>query len=136
MKMNKRYKKLRVLSLVFTMTLGALGTLSLTNSTLTHAASIETVNVNDKSNSDTQESQDASSGRHLRPKQVAAAFYASYNGDLAAGFERYISKNLVLHGFDGPNDREVWLAGDLELKASLTGYRLGGLHQIAEGTMG
>ncbi|WP_433348753.1 ester cyclase [Microtetraspora malaysiensis] len=69
----------------------------------------------------------------LSPRQVAAAFYASYNGDLAAGFERYISKDLVLHGFDGPNERSAWIAGDLELKASLTGYRLEVFDQIAEG---
>ncbi len=70
------------------------------------------------------------------PRQIAAAFYASYNGDLAAGFERYISKDLVLHGFDGPNERSAWVAGDLELKASFTGYRLDVLDQIAEGTQG
>ncbi|WP_433216843.1 ester cyclase [Microtetraspora malaysiensis] len=69
----------------------------------------------------------------LSPRQVAAAFYASYNGDLAAGFERYISKDLVLHGFDGPNERSAWIAGDLELKASLTGYRLEVFDQIAGG---
>ncbi|MGI5491229.1 ester cyclase [Microtetraspora malaysiensis] len=69
----------------------------------------------------------------LSPRQVAAAFYASYNGDLAAGFERYISKDLVLHGFDGPDERSAWIAGDLELKASLTGYRLEVFDQIAEG---
>ncbi|MEZ0076181.1 ester cyclase [Planotetraspora sp. GP83] len=85
-----------------------------------------------------QGSHDASSGysSHHHPKsprQVAAAFYASYNGDLAAGFERYISKKLVLHGFDGPNSRDAWLQGDLELKASLTGYKLEVLDQIAEG---
>ena len=74
------------------------------------------------------------SGSRLWPRQVAAAFYASYNGDLAAGFERYISKDLVLHGFDGPNERSAWGAGDLELKASLTGYRLDVFDQIAEGT--
>ncbi|MGW7616327.1 hypothetical protein ACWGLG_10805 [Streptomyces antimycoticus] len=28
------------------------------------------------------------------------------NGDLAAGFDRYISKNLVVHGFNGPENRE------------------------------
>ncbi|WP_275466528.1 ester cyclase [Streptomyces noursei] len=67
------------------------------------------------------------------PRQIAAAFYASYNADLAAGFERYISKDLVLHGFDGPNTRSAWMAGDLELKASLTGYRLDVFDQIAEG---
>ncbi|MFE3901232.1 ester cyclase [Streptomyces sp. NPDC059153] len=70
---------------------------------------------------------------HRSPRQIAAAFYASYNGDLAAGFERYISKDLVLHGFDGPNERSAWVAGDLELKASLTGYRLDVFDQIAEG---
>ena len=74
------------------------------------------------------------SGSRLSPRQVAAAFYAGYNGDLAAGFERYISKDLVLHGFDGPNERSAWVAGDLELKASLTGYRLDVFDQIAEGT--
>ncbi|MEH1170047.1 ester cyclase [Micromonospora sp. CPCC 205539] len=70
---------------------------------------------------------------HMSPKRVAAAFYASYNGDLAAGFERYISKDLVLHGFDGPNDRSAWVAGDLEIKGSLTGYKLDVLDQIVEG---
>ena len=74
------------------------------------------------------------SGSRLSPRQVAAAFYAGYNGDLAAGFERYISKDLVFHGFDGPNERSAWVAGDLELKASLTGYRLDVFDQIAEGT--
>ncbi|MEV7239023.1 ester cyclase [Streptomyces sp. NPDC051020] len=81
-----------------------------------------------------QGSHGASSGSRLSPRQVVAAFYASYNGDLAAGFERYISKDLVLHGFDGPNERSAWVTGDLELKASLTGYRLDVLDQIAEGT--
>jgi predicted ester cyclase len=81
-----------------------------------------------------QDSSDAASSSGRSPRQVAAAFYASYNGDLAAGFERYISKDLVLHGFDGPNERSAWVAGDLELKASLTGYRLDVLDQIAEGT--
>lgn len=80
-----------------------------------------------------QESHGAPSGSRLSPRQVAAAFYASYNGDLAAGFERYISKDLVLHGFDGPNERSAWITGDLELKASLTGYRLEVFDQIAEG---
>ena len=79
-------------------------------------------------------SRGAPSGPRLSPRRVAAAFYASYNGDLAAGFERYISKDLVLHGFDGPDERSAWVAGDLELKASLTGYRLDVLDQIAEGT--
>jgi predicted ester cyclase len=73
------------------------------------------------------------SGPHLSPRQVAAAFYASYNADLAAGFERYIAEDLLLHGFDGPDERSAWVAGDLELKASLTGYRLEVLDQIAEG---
>ena len=67
------------------------------------------------------------------PKEVAAAFYASYNGDLAAGFERYISKELVLHGFDGPNQRDAWIDGDIELTKSLSGYRLEILDQFAEG---
>ncbi|MGH9293374.1 MAG: ester cyclase [Acidimicrobiales bacterium] len=70
---------------------------------------------------------------NLSPKQVAAAFYASYNGDLAEGFERYISKDLVLHGFDGPNQRDVWIAGDLELKDSLSGYKMEVYDQFAEG---
>jgi predicted ester cyclase len=76
----------------------------------------------------------AESRSRLSPRQVAAAFYAGYNGDLAAGFERYISKDLVLHGFDGPDERSAWVAGDLELKASLTGYRLDVFDQITEGT--
>ncbi|MEV5571963.1 ester cyclase [Spirillospora sp. NPDC052269] len=69
----------------------------------------------------------------LSPRQVAAAFYASYNEDLAAGFERYISRDLVLHGFDGPDERSAWIVGDLELKAALTGYRLQVNDQVAEG---
>ncbi|MGW3658726.1 hypothetical protein ACWD6R_24925 [Streptomyces sp. NPDC005151] len=81
-----------------------------------------------------QGSHGAPSGSGLSPRRVAAAFYASYNGDLAAGFERCISKDLVLQGFDGPNERSAWVAGDLELKASLTGYRLDVFDQIAEGT--
>jgi predicted ester cyclase len=81
-----------------------------------------------------QEAHGTPSGSRLSPRQVAAAFYASYNADLAAGFERYISKDLVLHGFDGPDERSAWVAGDLELKASLTGYRLDVFDQIAEGT--
>ncbi|MER6345146.1 ester cyclase [Streptomyces sp. NPDC001595] len=70
---------------------------------------------------------------HLSPAQVASAFYASYNGDLAAGFDRYISKDLVLHGFNGPEDREAWLAGDLNIKAGLTGFKLTVLDQIVAG---
>ena len=58
---------------------------------------------------------------HMSPKEVAAAFYATYNGDLAAGFEQYVSKNLVLHGFDGPNQRDAWIDGDVELTKSLSG---------------
>lgn len=69
----------------------------------------------------------------LSPRQVASAFYASYNGDLAAGFDRYISKDLVLHGFNGPEDREAWLKGDLDIKAGLTGFRMTVLDQVVEG---
>ncbi|PWI19409.1 hypothetical protein DI272_38585 [Streptomyces sp. Act143] len=78
-------------------------------------------------------SSEASQGRHLSPLQVTSAFYASYNGDLAAGFDRYISKNLVLHGFNGPEDREAWLQGDLNIKAGLTGFKMTVLDQIVEG---
>jgi len=70
---------------------------------------------------------------HLSPLQVASAFYASYNGDLAGGFDRYISKDLVLHGFNGPEDREAWLKGDLNIKAGLTGFKMTVLDQIVEG---
>ncbi|MFF4795360.1 ester cyclase [Streptomyces sp. NPDC001276] len=70
---------------------------------------------------------------HLSPKEVAAAFYATYNGDLAAGFERYISKDLVLHGFDGPNRRDAWIDGDVELTKSLSGYKMEIYDQFAEG---
>ncbi|MGW4825645.1 ester cyclase [Streptomyces sp. NPDC004227] len=79
-------------------------------------------------NQSTQETQ-----AHLSPKEVAEAFYASYNGDLAEGFERYISKDLVLHGFDGPNMREAWVDGDIELTRSLTGYKMEIFDQIVEG---
>ncbi|ONI73718.1 hypothetical protein BWI15_09820 [Kribbella sp. ALI-6-A] len=72
--------------------------------------------------------------RYLTPLQVAAGFYASYNGDLAAGFERYISKDLLLHGFNGPENRDDWIAGDLSIKKGLTGYELTVLDQIVEGT--
>ncbi|MFE9007905.1 ester cyclase [Streptomyces sp. NPDC007875] len=80
----------------------------------------------------------ASSGlathHHYRsPLQVTSAFYASYNGDLAAGFDRYISKDLVLHGFNGPESREDWLKGDLNIKAGLTGFTMTVLDQIVEG---
>ncbi|MGX1267419.1 ester cyclase [Streptomyces phaeoluteigriseus] len=71
--------------------------------------------------------------RHLSPLQVTSAFYASYNGDLAAGFDRYISKDLVLHGFNGPEDREAWIKGDLDIKAGLTGFKMTVLDQIVEG---
>ena len=70
---------------------------------------------------------------HLSPKEVAAAFYASYNADLAAGFERYISKDVALHGFDGPNQRGAWVDGDIELKVSLSGYKFEVYDQVAEG---
>jgi predicted ester cyclase len=75
------------------------------------------------------------SARHhyLSPLQVASAYYASYNGDLAAGFDRYISKDLVLHGFNGPENREDWIKGDLNIKAGLTGYKMTVLDQIVEG---
>ncbi|MEU9318663.1 ester cyclase [Streptomyces sp. NPDC048295] len=70
---------------------------------------------------------------HMSPKEVAAAFYATYNGDLAVGFERYIAKDLVLHGFDGPNQRDVWIDGDVELTKSLSNYRMEVYDQFAEG---
>ncbi|MEU7305514.1 ester cyclase [Streptomyces sp. NPDC007206] len=70
---------------------------------------------------------------YLSPLQVASAFYASYNGELAAGFDRYISKDLVLHGFNGPEDREAWIKGDLNIKAGLTGFKMTVLDQIVEG---
>ncbi|MFF7216748.1 ester cyclase [Streptomyces sp. NPDC008238] len=71
--------------------------------------------------------------QYLSPLQVTSAFYATYNGDLAAGFDRYISKDLVLHGFNGPEDREDWLKGDLNIKAGLTGFKMTVLDQIVEG---
>ncbi|MEU4095582.1 ester cyclase [Streptomyces sp. NPDC026673] len=67
------------------------------------------------------------------PLQVTSAFYASYNGDLAAGFDRYISKDLVLHGFNGPENRADWIKGDLDIKAGLTGFKMTVLDQIVEG---
>ncbi|MFJ4850444.1 MULTISPECIES: ester cyclase [unclassified Streptomyces] len=81
---------------------------------------------------------DAASAGHARhhylsPLQVTSAYYASYNGDLAAGFNRYISKDLVLHGFNGPENREDWLNGDLNIKAGLTGFKMTVLDQIVEG---
>ncbi|MCM3631079.1 ester cyclase [Paenibacillus glycanilyticus] len=125
--MKKFHNKLKVLSLALTMTLGIVGTVSFSNSSHSYAAAVVGANKVEKSN------QGASTSHQLKPKQVAAAFYASYNGDLAAGFEKYISKKLVLHGFDGPMDRGVWLASDLELKGALKGYKLQVLDQIAEG---
>jgi predicted ester cyclase len=85
-----------------------------------------------------QGSHDASSGysahhHYLSPLQVTSAYYASYNGDLAAGFDRYISKDLVLHGFNGPEDREAWIKGDLNIKAGLSGFKMTVLDQIVEG---
>jgi predicted ester cyclase len=76
---------------------------------------------------------ETTSESRLSPKEVAAAYYASYNEDLAAGFERYISKDLVLHGFDGPNQRDAWIDGDIELKVSLSGYKFEVYDQFAEG---
>ncbi|MDX3076954.1 ester cyclase [Streptomyces sp. NPDC088354] len=70
---------------------------------------------------------------YLSPLQVTSAYYASYNGDLAAGFDRYISKDLVLHGFNGPENREDWINGDLNIKAGLTGFKMTVLDQIVEG---
>ncbi|MFI8186494.1 ester cyclase [Actinacidiphila glaucinigra] len=70
---------------------------------------------------------------YLSPLQVTSAYYASYNGDLAAGFDRYISKDLVLHGFNGPEDRDDWIKGDLNIKAGLTGFKMTVLDQIVEG---
>ncbi|MFE7894766.1 ester cyclase [Streptomyces sp. NPDC057412] len=75
----------------------------------------------------------ASHHHYQSPLQVTSAFYASYNGDLAAGFDRYISKDLVLHGFNGPEDREDWLKGDLDIKAGLSGFKMTVLDQIVEG---
>ncbi|MEV5787846.1 ester cyclase [Streptomyces sp. NPDC048448] len=70
---------------------------------------------------------------YLSPLQVTSAYYASYNGDLAAGFDRYISKDLVLHGFNGPEQREDWIKGDLNIKAGLKGFKMTVLDQIVEG---
>ncbi|MFF3256719.1 ester cyclase [Actinacidiphila glaucinigra] len=70
---------------------------------------------------------------YLSPLQVTSAYYASYNGDLAAGFDRYISKDLVLHGFNGPENRDDWIKGDLNIKAGLTGFKMTVLDQIVEG---
>ncbi len=74
-----------------------------------------------------------SARHHLSPLQVASAFYASYNGDLQAGFDRYISKNLLLHGFNGPEDRKDWIKGDLNIKEGLEGFKMTVLDQIVEG---
>ncbi|MFF4244911.1 ester cyclase [Streptomyces sp. NPDC001822] len=70
---------------------------------------------------------------YLSPLQVTSAYYASYNGDLAAGFDSYISKDLVLHGFNGPEQREDWIKGDLNIKAGLKGFKMTVLDQIVEG---
>jgi predicted ester cyclase len=76
----------------------------------------------------------SSGHRHyLSPLQVTSAYYAGYNGDLAAAFDRYISKDLVLHGFNGPESREDWIRGDLDIKAGLTGFKMTVLDQIVEG---
>ncbi|MEV5795736.1 ester cyclase [Streptomyces sp. NPDC052192] len=85
-----------------------------------------------------QDSNKAPSGHaaphhYLSPLQVTSAYYASYNGDLAAGFDRYISKDLVLHGFNGPEQREDWIKGDLNIKAGLKGFKMTVLDQIVEG---
>ncbi|WP_329157109.1 ester cyclase [Streptomyces sp. NBC_01717] len=75
----------------------------------------------------------SSQHHHLSPLQVTSAYYNSYNGDLAAAFDRYISKDLVLHGFNGPESREDWIKGDLEIKAGLNGFKMTVLDQIVEG---
>ncbi|MCX4580849.1 ester cyclase [Streptomyces sp. NBC_01571] len=85
-----------------------------------------------------QDSNKASSGHsaqhhYLSPLQVTSAYYASYNGNLAAGFDRYISKDLVLHGFNGPEQREDWIKGDLNIKAGLKGFKMTVLDQLVEG---
>ncbi|WSM87777.1 hypothetical protein OIF68_37965 [Actinacidiphila glaucinigra] len=61
---------------------------------------------------------------YLSPLRVTSAYYAGYNGDLASGFDRYISKDLVLRGVNGPGQREDWLKGDLNIKAGLTGFEM------------
>jgi hypothetical protein len=71
---------------------------------------------------------------HLSPKQVAAAFYARYNGDLASGFERYISKDLVLHGFDGPNERSSWVGVTSDSKSHSAGSRWTCTTSLRKGT--
>ena len=75
----------------------------------------------------------SSQHHYLSPLQVTSAYYNSYNGDLAAAFDRYISKDLVLHGFNGPESREGWIKGDLEIKAGLSGFKMTVLDQIVEG---
>ncbi|MFF3518931.1 ester cyclase [Streptomyces sp. NPDC002573] len=76
----------------------------------------------------------ASSHSHYpSPLQAAWAYYNSYNGDLTAGFNTFISKNLLLHGFNGPETRASWIAGDLNIKAGLTGFKMTVLDQIVEG---
>ncbi|MEU1536057.1 ester cyclase [Streptomyces fagopyri] len=83
---------------------------------------------------DSQKAPSEQSAQHyLSPLQVTSAYYASYNGDLAAGFNRYISKDLVLHGFNGPERRADWIKGDLNIKAGLKGFKMTVLDQIVEG---
>jgi predicted ester cyclase len=98
-----------------------------------HQATYRSAVVPAAGDANSEGSDGASSTSPLSPKQVAAAFYASYNRDLAAGFERYISKDLVLHGFDGPDERSAWVPGDLELKESLSGFKFDVYDQFAEG---
>ncbi|WP_326743476.1 ester cyclase [Streptomyces sp. NBC_00121] len=75
----------------------------------------------------------SSQHHYLSPLQVTSAYYNNYNGDLAAAFDRYISKDLLLHGFNGPESREDWIKGDLEIKAGLNGFKMTVLDQIVEG---
>lgn len=39
----------------------------------------------------------------------------------------------MLHGFNGPESREGWIKGDLEIKAGLNGFKMTVLDQIVEG---
>ncbi len=39
----------------------------------------------------------------------------------------------MLHGFNGPENRDDWINGDLNIKAGLTGFKMTVLDQIVEG---
>ena len=67
-------------------------------------------------------------------KTVARRFYEAYSGgDLQAGFDTYISKDLINHTNGGAMNREVWMQSDLAAKAAMPDQKMTILGQAADG---